>query len=178
MTALEARIAYMKLPAEYRAIPDAPAITRGELASLIAIRLAPLLERQTPLPVVVTDTRSHWAEEWIMAVARAGVIEAYENHTFQPGTQLSRSDLAHATARLLKIIAADRPQLLKDWQSRQQKMADVGVSNLRYADVSLAVASGVLPLAEGGLFQLTRPVSGAEAIDAVNRIERLYTSPQ
>ena len=58
---------------------------------------------------------------------------------------------------MLKIIAAGRPQLLKDWQSRQQKMADVGVSNLHYADASLAVAAGILPLTEGGLFQLSRP---------------------
>ena len=95
-----------------------------------------------------------------------------------PGTPLSRSDLAHAVARLLKIAAAERPQLLKDWQSRQQKMADVGVSNLHYADVSLSVAAGILPLAEGGLFQLTRPVSGAEAIDAISRVERLTSSAQ
>jgi tetratricopeptide (TPR) repeat protein len=176
MTALEARIAYLKLPAEYRAIPDRPSISRGDLASLIGIRLAALLERVSPLPVVITDTRSHWAEAWIMAVARAGVIEAYENHTFQPGTPLSRSDLAHAVARLLKIAAAERPQLLKDWQSRQQKMADVGVSNLHYADVSLSVAAGILPLAEGGLFQLTRPVSGAEAIDAIGRVERIHNT--
>ena len=178
MTALEARLAYLKLPAEYRAIPDRPSITRADLASIIGIRLAALLERISPLPVVITDTRSHWAEEWIMAVARAGVIEAYENHTFQPGTQLSRSDLAHAVARLLKIAATDRPQLLKDWQSRQQKMADVGVSNLHYADVSLSVAAGVLPLAEGGVFQLTRPVSGTEAIDAISRVEQLASSAQ
>ena len=45
-------------------------------------------------------------------------------------------------------------------------MADVGVSNLHYADASLSVAAGILPLADGGLFQLSRPVSGAEAIDA------------
>jgi 4-aminobutyrate aminotransferase-like enzyme len=77
---------------------------------------------------------------------------------------------------MLKIIASSRPQLLKDWQSRQQKMADVGVSNLHYADASLSVAAGVLPLADGSQFQLSRPVSGAEAIDAISRIERLYTS--
>jgi hypothetical protein len=77
---------------------------------------------------------------------------------------------------MLKIIAAGRPDLLKDWQSRQQKMADVGVSNLNYADASLSVAAGILPLAEGGLFQLSRAVSGPEAIDAIVRIERLYDS--
>ena len=99
-----------------------------------------------------------------------------ENHTFQPANVLTRSDLAQAVARMLKIIASGRPQLLKDWQSRQQKMTDVGVSNLHYADASLSVAAGILPLADGGLFQLSRAVSGAEAVDAVSRIERLFTT--
>ena len=44
MAAIDARLAYLKLPAEYRAIPDAASITRGDLASLIGIRLQPLLE--------------------------------------------------------------------------------------------------------------------------------------
>jgi tetratricopeptide (TPR) repeat protein len=176
MAALDARLAYLKLPAEYRAIPEQPTITRGDLASLIGIRLQPMLESTPANPVVITDTRNHWASDWIMASAQAGVIEPYENHTFQPGTTVLRSDLAQAVARLLKIVAASQPQLLKDWQSRQQKMADVGVSNLHYADASLSVAAGILPLADGGVFQLSRPVSGAEAIDAVSRIERLYNS--
>jgi len=176
MAALDARLAYLKLPAEYRAIPEAASITRADLASLIGVRLESLLQRTTPQAVVITDTRTHWAEEWIMAAARAGVMEPYENHTFQPRTPLTRGDLAQAVARMLKIIAAAQPQLLKDWQSRQQKMADVGVSNLHYADVSLSVAAGILPLADGGTFQLSRPVSGAEAIDAVSRIERLSST--
>ena len=176
MTALEARLAYLRLPAEYRAIPDAPAITRGDLASLIGIRLAPVLSMAPAQPVVITDSRNHWAADWILATAGAGVMEPYENHTFQPENPVRRSDLAQAVSRLLKIIAAGQPQLLKDWQSRQQKMADVGVSNLRYADASLAAAAGILPLAEGGLFQLSRPVTGAEAIDAIARIDRLRST--
>ncbi len=176
MAALDARLAYLRLPAEYRAIPDAPSITRGDLASLIGLGLAPLLGRAPAQAVVITDARNHWASTWIMAAATAGVLEPYENHTFQPRNPITRSDLAQAVSRLLKIIAAGRPDLLKDWQSRQQKMSDVGVSNLHYADASLSVAAGVLPLAEGGLFQLSRSVSGAEATDAITRIERLYST--
>jgi tetratricopeptide (TPR) repeat protein len=176
MAAIDARLAYLKLPAEYRAIPDGASITRGDLASLIGIRLAALLERATAQPVVITDARNHWASAWIMATASAGIMEPYENHTFQPGQVVQRSDLAQAVARMLKIIAAGRPQLLKDWQSRMQKMGDVGVSNLHYADASLSVAAGIIPLVDGGSFQLSRPVSGAEAIDAVSRVERLYTA--
>ena len=176
MAAIDARLAYLKLPAEYRAIPDDPSITRGDLASLIGIRLQALLDRAPAQAVVITDVRNHWASEWVMATARAGVMEPYDNHTFQPRTELRRSDLAQAVARMLKIIAAGRPQLLKDWQSRVQKMADVGVSNLHYADASLSVAAGVIPLVDGGSFQLSRPVSGADAIDAISRIERLVTT--
>ena len=176
LAAIDARLAYLKLPAEYRAIPDDPSITRGDLASLIGLRLQPLLERAPAQAVVITDARNHWASEWIMATARAGVMEPYENHTFQPRNAVRRSDLAQAVARMLKIIAAGRPQLLKDWQSRMQKMGDVGVSNLHYADASLSVAAGIIPLVDGGSFQLSRPVSGAEAIEAITRIERLLTT--
>jgi tetratricopeptide (TPR) repeat protein len=178
IAALETRLAYLKLPAEYRAIPENPSIARGDLAALIGIRLQPLLARAPDQAVVITDTRNDWAAEWIMASARAGVMEPYENHTFQPRNSITRSDLAHAVARMLKIVSATRPELLKDWQSRLQKMADVGVSNLHYADASLSVAAGILPLAEGGLFQLSQPVSGAEAIEAIARIERLFNASQ
>ncbi len=176
IAALEARLAYLRLPPEYRAIPDFPSITRGDLASLFGIRLESLLGSAPAQPVVLTDTRNHWASDWIMATAQAGVMEPYENHTFQPRNAITRSELAQAVSRVLKIIAVNRPALLKDWQSRQQKMTDVGVSNLHYADVSLSVAAGILPLTEAGSFELARPVSGAEAIDAISRLERLHSS--
>ena len=41
--ALRERIELAKLPDEYRAIPDAPQITRGDLAALIGVRLGPAL---------------------------------------------------------------------------------------------------------------------------------------
>ena len=176
ITALDARLAYLRLPAEYRAIPGSSSITRADLASLIGLRLEGLLGSVAPTPVLITDVRNHWASDWIMATAQAGVIEPYENHTFQPRAVIMRSDLAQAVSRMLKIITATRPALLKEWQSRQQKMADVGVSNLHYADASLSVVAGILPLTESGAFQLSRAVSGAEAIDAITRLERLYNS--
>ena len=111
-----------------------------------------------------------------MSVATAGVMDAYDNHTFQPRQRdpPQRSG-AGGEPRVEADCGAIEPALLKDWQGRQAKMTDVGVSNLNYADASLAVSSGVLPLADGGMFQLSRPVSGAEAIDAIIALERLDT---
>ena len=174
LNALAALAAYLKLPAEYRALPETPAITRGDLAALIGIKLEPLLAMVPPQPVVITDTRNHWAAGWITASVAAGVMDVYENHTFGPRDTIQRSDLAQAVSRILKIIASRQPQLLKDWQSRQQKMSDVGVSNLKYADASLSVAGGILALSDTGAFELSRPVSGAEAIDAMDRLAHLF----
>jgi tetratricopeptide (TPR) repeat protein len=176
LNALEARAAYLRLPAEYRAIPEAQAITRGDLAALIGIRLQGLLTLVPAQPVVITDTRNDWAASWITATVAAGVMDVFENHTFGPRNTIHRSDLAQAVSRMLKIIASRETRLLKDWQSRQQKMSDVGVSNLNYADASLSVAAGILELSDTGAFQLSRPISGAEAIDAIDRLERLLNS--
>lgn len=176
LAALEARAAYLRLPLEYRTLAERESMTRGDLAALIGIRLEALLTESPTQPPLVTDTVDHWAAKWIMDVAGAGVMDAFDNHTFQPLAEIKRSDLAQAVSRLLHLIAARRPELLKEWQSRQAKMADVGVSNLNFADASISVSAGILPLADGGLFQLSRSVSGKEAIDAVSRLETLFNA--
>jgi tetratricopeptide (TPR) repeat protein len=174
LDALRARAELSRLPAEYRAIPQANPITRGELAALIGVRLDDLLlVSRRREGVVITDTRNHWATPWIMAVARAGVIEVYPNHTFQPSGPVRRGDLAGAVSRLLTLVAQRRPAAAREWQNARRRIADVSPSNLGYPAVSVAVASGVLPLFEGDTFQMTKPVSGAEAVAAIDRIEAL-----
>lgn len=174
LEALRARARLARLPAEYRAIGDAASLSRGELAALIGIHLEPVLQSALAVGLVTTDTRNHWAAPWIIAVVSARVMDPYPNHTFQPTGAVRRSDLAQAVSRLLKIMAARQPALQRQWQQGTPKIADVGTGNLNYADVSLAVASGVMPLLDGGTFRLTRPVSGAEAIEVIERLERLF----
>ena len=104
---MRARAELARLPAEYRAIGEAPQITRGELAALIGVRLAPLLQPDRRVDAEpITDARTDWAATWILAVARAGVMEPFANHAFQPRTVVRRIDLAQAVERLLTRIAA------------------------------------------------------------------------
>ncbi|MBI4263958.1 MAG: S-layer homology domain-containing protein [Acidobacteria bacterium] len=161
-----------RLPAEFQAIARSPQMTRGELAALIAIRLEPVVRAASPREVVVTDTRGHWAEPWIVQVARAGVIDPFENHTFQPRTPLRRADLAAAVSRLVAVMAAGNPAL-RAYLTERPRMADIGSGHLDYPAASVAVASGVLPLLEGDRFQVGRAVTGAEAIDAIARLQAL-----
>lgn len=162
-----------RLPPEFREIGGAPHVTRGDLAALIAVRLEPLLEDAQPRQVVITDVRAHWAAPWITQVARAGVMEPFANHTFQPGAGLRRMDLAAAVSRLVRLAMADRPDLLEQWTTATPAIADIGPGHLSYPDVALAVASGVMPLLDGGRFDVARPVTGTEAVDTLDRLRAI-----
>jgi tetratricopeptide (TPR) repeat protein len=173
IAALREAEALAKMPAEYRAIPSSATATRGEVAALIGVRLDNLIARSRQRQVVVTDVRSHWAQEWISAVVRAGIMDTQPNYTFQPNGRVRRGDLAQTVARLLTLIGATKPAVAKTWQGAKQKIADVPAGHLSYPSVSAAVAAGVMPLSENGTFQLLRPVTGAEVVEVVSRLEAL-----
>lgn len=175
IAALAERARDARLPAEFLAIAASDQITRGELAALVAIRLDDVIRAAPVREVIATDTRGYWAEQWTIQVARAGVIDAFANHTFQPRAGVRRADLATAVSRLVALMAATRPAL-RSYLSARPPMADVGPGHLNYPAASAAVASGVMPLVDGDRFQVARPVSGAEAIEAIDRLRALAGS--
>lgn len=167
------RAAMARLPEQYRAIPSAPQVTRGDLAALIAVRLASLLpEAAHRDAVVLTDVRSHWASRWIMAVVRAGVMEPFPNHTFQPRNVVHRLEMAQVVARVLRLVAARRPAPGREWAAARPQIADLPPTHLGYPAAAAAVSAGVMPL-QDGLFRPARPVAGAEAVEVIGRLEGL-----
>jgi len=172
MARVRARAALMKLPAEYRAIPGNAGVVRAEIAALIGIRLESLVARALPRQLIVTDIRGHWAQQWINAVTRAGIMDPLPNYQFQPGLRVRRGELALTVSRLLGLVGAAKPELPRKWQAIAVTVNDVPVGHLSYRYVSQAVAAGIMPLA-GGNFELLRSVSGAEAIETIDRVEAL-----
>ena len=168
--ALRERIELAALPDEYQAIPNAPQITRGDLAALIGVRLGPALA-QSREGVVVTDLRSHWAGTWIMAVVRAGAMEVFDNHTFQPREVVERAQLAETVARLLADLAPQ--ERIRQWRAAAVRFSDVPNGHLAYEAASVAVASGVLDRSADESFQPSRRVTGAEAAQAVERLRAM-----
>jgi tetratricopeptide (TPR) repeat protein len=173
LSAVRERADLARLPEELRSVGMRAAATRGDLAALIGVRLAALLRSAAPRPpVVVTDTRGHWAARWIAPVLQAGVMEPFSNHTFQPGDELRRLDLAVAAARVLDLIAPLEPTRASRWSNKQVSLVDLAASHPAYKDVSAVVAAGVLE-APNGTFDSARLVTGAEAQETVARLERL-----
>ena len=109
------RASEARLPEPFRAIPASTQMTRGELAALIGVRLEGVLRTAPPREIVVTDAAGHWAASWIALVARAGIIEPFANHTFQPESGVTRGDLAGAVRQIVARLASDRPSNRWRW---------------------------------------------------------------
>lgn len=172
MASLAERLREARFPEEFRAIGTASQVTRGDLAALIGVRLERLLTAAPPRQVVMTDTTGHWAAPWIAQIARAGVMEPFENHTFQPRLVVRRGDLAAAVSRLVELIAASNAQL-RSRAAAKPAIADMTTTHLSYPAAAVAVASGVMPLLDGDRFEVNRMVTGAEALDAIGRLQAL-----
>jgi Tfp pilus assembly protein PilF len=171
---LRERAAFAAMPLEYRSIETSPTVTRAQLAALFGVRLDDLLRRaRRRSSVVMTDTRGNWAAPWIIAVTRAGVMEAFPNHTFQPNAVVRRGDLAVAASRALSLIAAEKPKLGAPWRNARRKFPDISPGHLHHPAASLAVEAGVMATLPDGSFQLSRPVTGADAVAAVRKLEEL-----
>ena len=169
------REALAKLPASYQAIGTAETVTRGDVAALIGVRLDQLVAKAgRSAAVVMTDTRRHWAAPWISAVARAGIMPAYPNHTFQPGATVNRGDFAETLARALEVIATRDPKAARGWREAAPEFADLPPGHPSYPAAALTVTADAMKALEGNSFQVSRPVTGAEASAAIERLRALW----
>jgi tetratricopeptide (TPR) repeat protein len=176
---LRERAAFEAMPAEYKTIESSPTVTRGQLAALLGVRLDELLKRsRSRNAVVMTDARGHWAAPWILSAVRAGLMEVYPNHTFQPEAIVRRADLAQAASRALGVIAAENPRVGAVWRNPKRQFPDVSPGHLSYPAAATAVEAGVMAPLEDGAFGLGRPVTGAEAVAAVRALEDLAKRPR
>ena len=169
---LRGAAAIAKLPPEYREIPTVAGVTRADIAALIGVRLEALIAQARPRQAIITDIRGHWAQPWITPVVRAGIMDTLVNYEFEPKRQVRRGELATTVSRVLLLIGAVKPDLVKKLVGARVTIGDVPSTHLSYPAVAVAVASGVMPLANGN-FELLRGVSGAEAMDIITRLEAL-----
>ena len=164
-----------RLPVEYRGIRAAEETTRGDLAALIGVRLEELLDdaafgMATP---ILTDTRDHWASRWIVETVRAGVMEAGAGNRFEPERPVRRGDLADVVGVVLDLVGDFHPDAERRWRAARVRFSDMGPGHLNYDSATIAVAAGVMRTFGDQRFDPTGPVSGSDAVGAVEQLVRL-----
>jgi len=163
------------LPMEYREIVTKVEITRGELAALLGVELSELLSDagsgvSTP---IFTDTRNHWASQWVIEVARAGVMRVDGRYQFEPERVVRRGDLAEIIAATLLLIAEIDPESGRRWRAARPRFTDLTSGHLNFDSASIAVGADILDLYENDRFLPIRVVSGRDAADVVTKLTDL-----
>jgi len=160
-----------ELPEEYRDLENKVEILREDLAALLAIRLPNLGER-IPAPrigVIITDVDGSWAEPYIRMVVAWGVMEVFQNHAFVPDLVVKRQMFAEVAYRLLELLGATG-------DAARVRLADVPSEHYFHDQIQTVVGQGILELGPGNVFGILDPVSGEEAVEAVQRLVRLARS--
>lgn len=106
-------------------------ITRGEFAAMIArfVGLAPAAD-MTGYPF--TDGQGHWAQGYILALHKAGMIAGYEDDSFRPDASISRAEAAKLVNAALGRVPS--PELV-DKAVTEAVYTDVAPGSWYYYDV-------------------------------------------
>jgi tetratricopeptide (TPR) repeat protein len=170
-------------------------ITRGELATLLASEFGieanlrrkrpeifdasfrPPAELNRPPAVPATapgDIAGHWAKNAIDLVTRINLMEPYPDRTFRPDEPMTRAGLASVLEQVL-VVAANDPALKTRYIGQRSPFPDVRGDHFAFNAIILVTTRGLM---EGdratGAFDLTRPVSGAEAALAMRKLAELF----
>lgn len=154
-----------QMPEEYRRIATAPAITRADLAALVAVKVTALARVPAGEPQVAVDISGSWARSHVIKALAYDIMTVYPNHTFQPAAAARRGDLARAVQRVL--------DLLKWPPGPAPNPTDMSRSNVYYYPATRVVGAGLMDLTPAGGFEAWRPVSGPEAVAVIEELVRL-----
>jgi len=116
---------------------------------------------------IITDAREHWAYEWMIAMARSGLMQTDVNYRFQPDRAVTRSQLAQVMVRMLRLAGVQPASPVVPW-----RFSDLAPEHLGYPAASEVVAAGLLTLVDSTAFRPERTVAGSEAVAALGQLGR------
>ncbi len=154
-----------QMPDEYRRIPQAPSITRADLAALVMAKVTALSRVAAGAPKVAVDISGSWARDAIIRALAFDILDVYPNHTFQPAAMVRRGDLARVVQRVLDLVNYPTAKMANP--------TDMSPNNLFRYPAARVVGAGLMDLDENDAFEPWRPVSGREAIDVIEGLVRL-----
>ncbi|MGD8329215.1 MAG: tetratricopeptide repeat protein [Acidobacteriota bacterium] len=159
------------LPEEYRELDSKAQITRADLAALIAIRLEDLADLvEEPLSgVIIVDVADSWARDYIYEVVSWGIMQLFQNHSFGPDLVIKRQYFAEVAYRIVDLLGATEG-------APRARLSDVATEHYFYDQIRVVVGLGILETGPRDTFGLLEPVSGEEAVAAVQRLVRLARS--
>ena len=162
--ALKSRLGIFEIPSLYNEIPLAPAITREDLAALLAVRLKDVLGETTSQPPIIVDISASWAVKFILKVTSLGLLEVYPNHAFQPKRDVTREELAETLLKVIKYLESRGTRFIPQIPLDMIQIQDIPTDHYAYQTVRQILSFQIMELYPDKSFRPAQTVSGAEAI--------------
>lgn len=135
------------------------------LQKIFSLSLAVLMAMTAALPLRAaaaksfTDTRGHWASQYIADAVSRGYVNGYENGSFKPNGSVTRAEFCKMINSALGLTSSDTIDFL-----------DVSSNNWFYTDVRRAVAAGYISGYEDRSFRANDQITRQEAAVIISRI--------
>lgn len=160
---LKNQLGIVELPSMYNEIPKARAITRQDLAAIIAVKFNQYLPEPVTPPIIV-DISTSWAAKFIIKVAAVPLMDIYDNHTFEPNRVVTRAEMAETFFRLINFLKEKGKKLIPLIPPNKIQISDIPEENLYYLPAVQMVAYQLMELSAQKRFLPDSPVSGIEAL--------------
>lgn len=163
------RFQQLTLPEKFKRIFFKTEITREDLAALIGFYFDRYLEIDRA-PEILTDIDGSFAREQIIKTVTTGVMSARPDHTFHRFDAPNRARLAVTLKALIDFLQERGRRLRFEPADPAPLAADLSPLHREHDVIQSLLRSQVLLLDAGGLFNPTRLVSPAEAVQALKKI--------
>ena len=107
---------------------------------------------------IFTDINEHWGKDDIEKLAKAGIINGYDDKTFKPDATISRAELAKILANAFNISSASGIAF-----------KDVNVNDWFYASVMALSGAGIIQGSDG-MFNPNSPVTREDTAVMISRM--------
>jgi len=170
---LKNKLGIFELPSQYQSIPLSMAVTREEVAALIAVKFKSHLDDSPAKPPVIIDIATSWASRQIIKVTSLGLMEGYANHTFQPKQAASRAEMAEVLVRLINLLKAKGFRFIRQFPPEMIQIADVSADNYYYQPIAEVVSLQLMELGADKSFRPGLTLSGQEAVKVFDLVADL-----
>jgi len=165
---LKNRLGIFELPSQYDAIPASEAITKEEVAALLAVKFKDTIGDPKIKPRIIIDIATSWAAKYIMKITSHGLLDVYSNHTFQPKKIVTRAEMAEILFRLTNFLKTKNYTFFSQIPPEKIQISDVSPDNYYYQPILRIVSYDIMGLSTDRTFNPDLPISGQETIRLLN----------
>ncbi len=161
---LKNRLGIFELPSQYDVIPASEAISKEEVAALLAVKFKDTIGDPKTKPPIIIDIATSWAAKYIMKITSFGLLDVYSNHTFQPKKIVTRAEMAEILSRLINHLKTKNFTFISQIPPKKIQISDVSPDNYYYQPILRIVSYDIMDLSADRTFNPDLPISGRETI--------------